>query len=126
MNIHKSHPPKSFGLICFTVLIFLNTSLAFQYFFAEFFKITAPGVGFLAPWGSWFCIFLCAEAGEFALSKKFPRSLPGAGGDGQAWNCNDRNEPPDYKSFATGTVNHESNLLSCEISLQVVMFRFGR
>ena len=25
----------------------------------------------------------------------------------------------DYKSSATGTVNHESNLLSCEISLQV-------
>ena len=60
------------------------------------------------------------EAGEFALSKKFPRSLPGAGGDGQVWNCNDRNEPADYKSCATGTVNHESNLLSCEISLQVV------
>ena len=41
-------------------------------------------------------------------------------GDGQAWNCNDRNEPADYKSSATGTINHESNLLSCEISLQVV------
>ena len=42
------------------------------------------------------------------------------GGDGQAWNCNDQNEPADYKSSAPGTVNHESNLLSCEISLQVV------
>ena len=29
-----------------------------------------------------------------------------------------RNQPADYKS-ATGTVNHESDLLSCEISLLV-------
>ena len=36
----------------------------------------------------------------------------GGGGDGQALNYNDRNEPVDYKSSATGTVNHESNLLS--------------
>ena len=32
---------------------------------------------------------------------------------------NDRNQPADYKSSATETVNHESDLLSCEISLKV-------
>ena len=118
LNIHKSHPPKKlWTFICFTVLIFLNTSLAFQYFFAEFLKIIALGVGF-STLGVLASHFLCArKLGNLPFQKI--GGLPGGGGDGQAWIYNDRNEPADYKSSATRTVNHESNLLSCEISLHV-------
>ena len=93
--------------------------LSISVLFCWIFENNCPS-GVLAPWGSWFRTFFVHRSWGICPFKNVAQELAWGGGRCQAWNCNDQNEPADYKSSATGTVNHESNLLSCEISLQVV------
>ena len=80
LNIHKSHPPRSFELLY--VLLFniskhvsvsarlFIISISCFVFFAGFLKIISPG-------GRRFGLFLCLGSGEFALSKNFQGVCPG-------------------------------------------------
>ena len=88
LNIHKSHPPRSFGLYmfhCFNIskpisisVLFFIISILCVVFFAGFLKILAPVLSrFFCPRGSGFRTFFESGGEEFALSKNSPGGWSG-------------------------------------------------